>query len=56
MSSPVSAPGRRSLGDRLVSLKGAAWKALLRVAEAFAAMVAEIKSRYERRLKEILEC
>jgi hypothetical protein len=40
MSSPASAPGRRSLGDRLVSLKGAAWKALLRVAEAFAYLVA----------------
>lgn len=32
--------GRRSLGDRLTSLRGAAWKALLREAEGFAYLVA----------------
>jgi hypothetical protein len=37
----LSSPhGRRSLGDRLVTLKGAAWKALLRHAEALAYHVA----------------
>ena len=44
MSDPMSsfspAGGHRSLGDRLVSLKGAAWKALLRHAEAAAYRVA----------------
>lgn len=37
---PSTADPSRSLGDRLTTLKGAAWKALLRRAEAFAYLVA----------------
>ena len=40
MSVSNAPEGPRSLGDRLVSLKGAAWKALLRQAEALAYRVA----------------
>jgi hypothetical protein len=40
MSSSAATEGRRSLRDRFVTLKGAAWKALLRHAEAFAYLVA----------------
>ncbi len=40
MSASSTAEGRRSLRDRFVTLKGAAWKALLRHAEASAYLVA----------------
>ena len=40
MTDLPSDDGRHSLGDRLTTLKGAAWKAFLRQAEAFAYMVA----------------